>query len=63
MSRNCQKSARLNFTFLKAKKLEKMKKKTKKKTEAKTSFYINICIMYGACPYVHVYTDPRHMIP
>lgn len=59
MSRNCQKSARLNFTFLKAKKLEKMKKKT----EAKKSFHINICIMYGACPYVHVYIDPRNMIP
>ena len=59
MSRNCQKSVRLNFTFLKAKKLEK--KKTKK-TEAKKSFYINICIMYGACPYVHVYIDYRNMI-
>ena len=64
MSRNCQKSVRLNFTFLKAKKLKKKKKKKKKKkTEAKKSFYINICIMYGACPYVHVYIDSRNMIP
>ena len=60
MSRNCQKSVRLNFTFLKAKKLGKKKNK---KTEAKKSFYINICIMYGACPYVHVYIDSRNMIP